>query len=246
MVALPVIHDIYSPRDWPQYINTWGTTFLLGPFLFPALAGYILEATNSWRDCFKALVGLYSGSTILLLIFAYETYHDGSDTFKSACRAGAFIGIGNTRLPKRHTLYTSTVCLARLIFSPPLIYIGILTMVSFTWPIGISTTVDAIVRAPPYQFGNVAAASIRFAGVIGALLGYVVGHLFNRWIFNGSGGKRKSNWRSEYRLHGVWLPIVSMAVGLLIYGLTLHYDRSWVGLAAGWVLVNIGLVGSTV
>ena len=93
---------------------------------------------------------------------------------------------------------------------------------------------------------NINAASMRFAGVSGALLGFVFGYFFNEWIYHGSNGERKSHWRSEYRLHGIWFPIASMVCGLLCYGLTLQYQALWVGLALGWVLVNIGLVGSTV
>lgn len=54
------------------------------------------------------------------------------------------------------------------------------------------------------------------------------------------------NWRPEYRLHGVWIPIASLAGGLVTYGLTLNFQKSWLGLAFGWIMVNLGMVGSTV
>jgi hypothetical protein len=100
---------------------------------------------------------------------------------------------------------------------------------------------------------------MRFAGVIGGLLGkscicplkysaltitgFVFGYFFNEWIF---AKDRRSHWRSEYRLHGVWFPIGSMACGLVLYGLTLQFEKSWVGLAFGWIMINIGMVASTV
>lgn len=246
VIGLPIIHDMYAPRDWPRYINIWGTTFLVGPFLFPAIAGYILEGTGSWRDCFKVLTGLYGFSTLLILLFGRETYYNRASGTQQTNRVKAFFGVGNTKLPKRRTLASSTVNIVKLTLTPPILLVGLSTMINFTWPIGITTTIDAFVRAPPYLFGNVADASIRFAGVIGALLGFAFGYFFNHWIYHGSGGRRKQHWRSEYRLHGVWAPIASMVAGLLTYGLTLNYGKSWVGLAFGWVMVNIGLVGSTV
>ncbi len=246
VIGLPIIHDVYAPKDWPFYINIWGTTFLVGPFLFPALAGYILDGTDSWRDCFKVLTGLYGFSTLLILAFGYETYYNSSIGTQPSSRVKNFLGIGNTKLPKARTLSDSTVNLIKLTLTVPILLVGLSTMINFTWPIGITTTVDSFVRAPPYLFNNVQDASIRFAGVIGALLGFLFGHLFNKWIYNGSGGKRQAHWRSEYRLHGVWLPIGSMFFGLLTYGFTLNYGKSWVGLAFGWVMVNIGLVGSMV
>lgn len=55
-----------------------------------------------------------------------------------------------------------------------------------------------------------------------------------------------SGWRPEYRLHGVWIPVASLAGGLITYGLTLNFQKSWLGLAFGWIMVNLGMVGSTV
>ena len=100
---------------------------------------------------------------------------------------------------------------------------------------------------------------MRFAGVIGALCGmqphstpispgsyhltgWAFGHFFNGWIFK----RHSSNWRTELRLHGVWFPIGSMASGLLTYGLTMHFGKHWIGIAIGWIMVNIGMVATVV
>lgn len=37
-----------------------------------------------------------------------------------------------------------------------------------------------------------------------------------------------------------------MACGLLTYGLTLNFGKHWIGLASGWVMVNTGMISSTV
>lgn len=228
-------------------INIWGTTFLVGPFLGPALAGYIMEGTQNWRSVFGVLAGLYGFSTIFVLLFGRETFYDEKTQTQQTSKVKAILAIGNTRLPKTSTLASSSWEVIRLAFlTPPLLLVGLCTMVNFTWPIGITTTFDTFIHAPPYLFGNVAGASMRFSAVIGALLGFAFGWLFNHWIYYGSGGKRQAHWRSEYRLHGVWFPIASMFFGLLTYGLTLANGKSWVGLAFGWCMVNIGLIGSTV
>jgi MFS family permease len=247
VIGLPIIYDMYPPQDWPQMINIWGTTFLVGPFLGPAIAGYILEGTQDWRAVFGVLAGLYGLSTILVLLLGRETFYKKATKTQQHNKFKAILGIGNTRLPKLATLATSSWEVINLAFlTPPLLLVGLCTMVNFTWPIGITTTFDTFIHAPPYLFGNVAGASMRFAAVIGALLGFLFGYFFNWWIYNGSNGARKAHWRSEYRLHGVWFPIGSMFFGLLTYGLTLANGKSWVGLAFGWCMVNIGLIGSTV
>lgn len=245
VIGLPIIYDMYAPREWPTMINIWASTFLVGPFLGPAIAGYIGEGTHSWRIPFGVLAALYGLSTIIILLFGRETFYDKATKTQQQNKIKALMGVGNTRLPKLSTMAASSAEVITLAFlTPPLLLVGLCTMVNFTWPIGITTTFDIFIHSPPYLFGNIAAASMRFAAVIGALLGFAFGYLFNKWIYNS--GTRKEHWRSEYRLHGVWVPIGSMFFGLLVYGLTLAHGKSWVGLAFGWAMVNVGLIATTV
>lgn len=72
--------------------------------------------------------------------------------------------------------------------------------------------------------------------------GWIFGHFFNEWIYR----RNCDNWRTELRLHGVWFPISSMACGLLTYGLTMNFGKHWIGLAFGWIMVNIGMVATIV
>lgn len=184
-------------------------------------------------------------SSGLVLAFGRETYYNKSTGIQQKGRMKALLGQGNTGLTATSTILQSSKLICALAFLRlPLLLVGITSLVMFTWPIGITTTISTILHSPPYLLDNVQDASMRFAGVIGAVLGFVLGYAFNKWISRTR--TRKVNWRPESRLHGVWLPAVSLVTGLLTYGLTLHFQRSWVGLAFGWVLVNIGLVASTV
>jgi MFS family permease len=245
VIGLPIIHDMYATRDWPWYINIWGTTFLVGPFLGPALAGYLFEATSSWRAVFGILTGLYAISTLMVLAFARETYFNHQTHYHQNSRVHSFLAVRNTDLPKISTFTASIARINKLIITPPILLTGIATLILFTWPIGITTTIDPVLHAPPYLMNNITAASMRFAGVIGALLGFLLGHIFNHYIRRRA-NTRDLTWCPEIRLHGVWLPIICMAGGLLLYGLILNYAASWIGLAFGWILVNIGLIASTV
>ncbi|KAJ6150738.1 hypothetical protein N7470_007332 [Penicillium chermesinum] len=237
VIGLPIIHDMYRPEEWPRMINIWGTAFLVGPFLGPAVAGYIGAATN-WRISFGVLTALYGLSTCAVLAFGRETYYVGHP----GSRIGSYFGIGNTKLPKWATLSYWSQNLAVYVFKFPLLMTGFAILVTFTWPIGITTTVDTFLHSPPYLFNTVEASSMRFAGVIGALCGWTVGHFFNEWVYR----RHSTHWYPEYRLHGVWLPISSMIGGLLTYGLTMNFGKHWIGIAVGWIMVNIGMVGTIV
>ncbi|OOQ82608.1 polyamine transporter [Penicillium brasilianum] len=239
VIGLPIIHDMYSPEEWPRMINIWGTTFMVGPFIGPALAGYICAGTN-WVDSFGVLTAIYGLSTIMVLLFGAETYYNPGKAPTS--RIGSYFGIGNTKLPKGSTLWYWCKVMVQYVFEFPLLMTGIAILVTFTWPIGITTTIDSFLHSPPYNFDTIEASSMRFAGVIGALGGWLVGFIFNDWIFK----RHHANWRTEYRLHGVWFPLASMVCGLLTYGLTMNFGKHWIGIAFGWIMVNIGMVGTVV
>ncbi|KAJ5909198.1 hypothetical protein N7495_001880 [Penicillium taxi] len=239
VVGLPIIHDMYSPDEWPRMINIWGTTFLVGPFLGPAIAGYIGAAT-SWRVSFGVLTALYGLSTVIVVLFGHETYYLTGKRAEPSL--ASYFGFKDTQLSKKSTLAYWTRSIVVYTFKIPLFLIGIAVLVTFTWPIGITTTIDTFLHSPPYMFDIIQASSMRFAGVIGALGGWVIGHLLNEWIYN----RHRNNWCVEYRLHGVWIPIGSLVGGLLTYGLTLNFAKHWMGLAFGWIMVNIGMVATIV
>ncbi|CAG8092752.1 unnamed protein product [Penicillium salamii] len=227
VIGLPIIHDM-------------GTTFLVGPFLGPAIAGYIGAGTD-WRTSFGVLTAIYGLSTMMVILFGYETNHVPEGKVRSS-RLTSYFGIGNTGLPKGTTLIYWSRKVVVYVFKFPLLMTGMTILVTFTWPIGITTTIDNFLHSPPYLFDTIEASSMRFAGVIGALCGWAFGHFFNDWIFK----RHILVWRTELRLHGVWFPIGSMACGLLTYGLTMHFGKHWIGLAFGWILVNIGMVATIV
>ncbi|GIC90468.1 putative MFS transporter [Aspergillus udagawae] len=180
----------------------------------PALAGYIGAGSN-WKVSFGILTAFYALSTILIFLFGR---------------------------PVGRTLAYWTKILAIYIFKLPLLLTGIATMVNFCWPIGITVTVSTFVAQPPYLFDTVQSASLRWAPIIGGLLGYAFGYWFNGWIEE----SHQQKWRPEYRLHGVWFAVGVMACGLLTYGMTLNYRKSWIGLAFGWLMVVFGMISSTV
>jgi MFS family permease len=163
-----------------------GTTFFIGPFLGPALAGYIGAGSN-WKVSFGILTAFYALSTILIFLFGHETYYTKGQPCQLDSRLQSMFGIRNHNLPVGRTLVYWTKILAIYIFKLPLLLTGIATMVNFCWPIGefcflrhkgipdndagITVTVSTLVAQPPYLFNTVQSASLRWAPIIGSLLG---------------------------------------------------------------------------
>ncbi|CBF82176.1 hypothetical protein AN5284.2 [Aspergillus nidulans FGSC A4] len=238
VVGLPIIHDMYDPKGLTGHR---GTTFLIGPFLGPAIAGYISAGSN-WKVSFGMLTLFYGLSTILIFLFGHETYFVKGRQCQCNTRFQAIFGIKSHNLPVFSTVALWTKTLVVYIFKFPLLLTGIATMVNFCWPIGITVTVSTFVAQPPYLFDTIQSSSLRWAPILGGLTGFSFGYFFNNWIYR----SRQENWRPEYRLHGVWFAIGTMAAGLLTYGLTLHFHKHWIGLAFGWGMVVAGMIASTV
>ncbi|OJJ95005.1 hypothetical protein ASPACDRAFT_55574 [Aspergillus aculeatus ATCC 16872] len=235
VVGLPIIHNIYPPE------GASGTTFLVGPFLGPALAGYI-RASGDWKVSFGILTVFYSLSTLLIFFFNYETYYVPGRQYQRNSRLLSMVGVKHHNLSAGPTLLYWCKTMVIYIFKLPLLLTGIATMVNFCWPIGITVTVSTFVTEPPYLFNTVQSSSLRCAAILGALLGWVYGYWFNGWVSRSS----PTTYYTEKRLHGVWAAIITMACGLLTYGATLHYGKHWIGLGFGWLMVVAGMVASTV
>ncbi|RAH47325.1 putative MFS transporter [Aspergillus brunneoviolaceus CBS 621.78] len=204
VVGLPIIHDMYPPED------AAGTTFLVGPFLGPALAGYIGAGSN-WKVSFGILTVFYGLSTLLVFVFGHETYYVPGRQYQRNSRLLSMVGVKNHNLPAGPTLLYWCKTMVIYIFKLPLLLTGIATMINFCWPIGITVTVSTFVAEPPYLFNT--------AAILGALLGWVYGYWFNGWVSRSS----PTTYYTEKRLHGVWAAIITIACGLLTYGLTLSY-----------------------
>ncbi|GFF52093.1 hypothetical protein IFM46972_09453 [Aspergillus udagawae] len=250
LIAIPLI-EAYGRLPvwlWPQFITTF---MVLGATLsnnystfiaFRSLQGFFgtipqvvglpiihdiyeqkgpalagyIGAGSNWKVSFGILTAFYALSTILIFLFGRETYYARGQQCQRNSRLQSMFGIKNHNLPVGRTLAYWTKILAIYIFKLPLLLTGIATMVNFCWPIG------------GFLFSQ--------------HKGYAFGYWFNGWIEE----SRQQKWRPEYRLHGVWFAVGVMACGLLTYGMTLNYRKSWIGLAFGWLMVVFGMISSTV
>lgn len=100
-----------------------GTTFLVGPFLGPAIAGYIGAGTD-WRISFGVLTAIYGASTIGVVLFGRETYYTPHRPGPAPSRVALCFGIGNTQLPKRATLWYWCRMVVIYVFKFPLFMTG--------------------------------------------------------------------------------------------------------------------------
>lgn len=105
-------------------INIWGTAFLVGPFMGPALAGYLADALD-WRGAFAILVALYVVSTILVLGFGKETYYiPGHRIARPQTFVESLSGRGGPFLIHRPSFVESTITTLKYIIKWPMLLVG--------------------------------------------------------------------------------------------------------------------------
>ena len=249
-------------------INFWAFSFLVGPYLGPFIAGFLIQKIN-WRQDFGVLAAFHGFAIILIVLFGDETLYDREHPENNLKVNGIMgkiellTGIAGIRAKGRPTLKTvfkdllAIAFLPYLIlpckFSPPstnelvkLIQVGsIFLLVVYLWAIGITTSVTQFIKPPPYLFSDTAAALLFLAPMIGVLCAEAWGHFFNDWLCNNYIKKHTGVYKPENRLFGCWPAVVFSVCSLVLYGQTLQHSLSWAGIAVGWGMNSFAMLAST-
>jgi hypothetical protein len=73
---------------------------------------------------FGALTALYGLSTVMIILFGYETHHRKGIANTSHSRLKSFVGVGSVVVPKTQTLLEQSKDLLVMIFNFPLLLTG--------------------------------------------------------------------------------------------------------------------------
>ena len=75
VIGLTMIHDMFFFHERTRKINLWAFTYLIGPYLGPFIAGFLIQKVN-WRQDFGVLAAFYGFSTLIIICFGDETLYD--------------------------------------------------------------------------------------------------------------------------------------------------------------------------
>jgi MFS family permease len=75
VIGLTIIHDMFFFHERTRKINIWAFTYLIGPYMGPFIAGFLIQKIN-WRQDFGVLAAFYAASTLLIIFFGDETLYD--------------------------------------------------------------------------------------------------------------------------------------------------------------------------
>jgi MFS family permease len=92
---------------------------------------------------------------------------------------------------------------------------------AIAWLAILATTEASLFALPPYNFSTIAIGNLNIAPFIGFLFGSVFGGPINDWSIVRLARRNRGIYEPEMRLRLYIIPVLAMAAGLLMYGLTL-------------------------
>ncbi|KAJ9144012.1 Bicyclomycin resistance protein [Coniochaeta hoffmannii] len=217
---------------------------LLGPIIGPVAGGFLAEA-KGWRWVFWLLVILSGTLSVVLLVFARETYapvllqrkvdrlrkETGNDLLRSKLDAGLspadYFKRGIVRPFKM--LFFSPLC---SIFA---VYMGI----TYGYLYLLFTSIT-IVFEQSYGFGS-GTVGLVFLGLgVGSMVGLVGFSISSDRYLKKMAAKEGQGMKPEYRLRPLPLGAILLPAGFFLYGWTAQYRVHWIVPILGHVIIGVG------
>jgi MFS family permease len=126
VIGLTIIHDMFFFHERTRKINFWAFSFLIGPYLGPFIAGFLIQKIN-WRQDFGVLAAFHGFAIILIVLFGDETLYDREHPENNVESKGIMgkiqllTGVTGLRIKGRPTIATVFKDLIAISFLPYLI-----------------------------------------------------------------------------------------------------------------------------
>lgn len=129
--------------------------------------------------------------------------------------------------------------------TPVTILAGLFNLINFGFYICMNSVTPVWLQLPVakggYGFDTSESALFSFFHWAGLLLALIYGQLVSdRLPLAMTRRFNKGNWKPEYRLHALWVPMVCNPVGLALFGYALQHQLAWGILGLGHVIVTFG------
>jgi hypothetical protein len=112
--------------------------------------------------------------------------------------------------------------------------------VAYMMHVGITAEIPLIFAPPPYNFTELDVGLSAFSGLIGALVGEAfAGPMLDAIAKRNL--KRELPWKPELRLKAIWPALVTVPVGLLMFGVSIQFSNSWVPALVGQGVYIFGI-----
>ncbi|OJI81223.1 hypothetical protein ASPTUDRAFT_58525 [Aspergillus tubingensis CBS 134.48] len=213
--------------------------FLLGVAIGPTLGAYV-DARASWPISFWYTVPMNGVLALLILVFIEETAFAGGEQVRQSFTQEKWnMYIRGRAVPPQLRASWKNMTLALL-----------------QWPLSsvspslkpLETKVDT--QCQRFRWLHVRPqTTVTLTQAIGTALAELYGHFISDrlplYLFHRKSKSQDiepTEWRPEYRLHCLWVPVIMLPIGLGLFGASLEYHYHWVLLALGFLLLTFGAI----
>ncbi|RKU41272.1 hypothetical protein DL546_000018 [Coniochaeta pulveracea] len=217
---------------------------LLGPIIGPVAGGFLAEA-KGWRWVFWLLVIVDGFLSVVMFVFARETYapvllqrkvdrlrkETGNDLLRSKLDAG---------LSPRDYFKRGIVRPFKMLFQSPLcavfaVYMGI----TYGYLYLLFTSITVVFQQN-YGFGS-GTVGLVFIGLgVGSMIGLAYYSITSDRTLKKMAAKEGQGMKPEYRLKPLPLGAILLPAGFFLYGWTAQYKVHWIVPILGHLIIGVG------
>lgn len=118
--------------------------------------------------------------------------------------------------------------------------------IAYMMHVGITAEIPLIFAVPPFNFSQLDVGLAAFSGLIGALIGEVfAGPMLDRIALRNSRRKDNRPWKPELRLQAIWPALVTVPIGLMMFGVSIQFSSSWAPALVGQGVYIFGIEVAT-
>jgi hypothetical protein len=226
----------------------------VAPFLGGIVGGAILHNKSlGWRWTLWIPLFLMCAGLVMQIFYLPETIYirnrEGAPTVASSDSPPpakpTLWGLYGVHIPKRHPdakhsfwfIFTRPFVMFRF---PAVLLSSFWFGVAYMMHVGITSGIPLIFSPPPFNFSELDVGLSAFSGLIGALIGEAfAGPMLD--VIAKRNLKRGLPWKPELRLKAIWPALVTVPLGLMMFGVSIQFAQTWVPALVGQGIYIFGI-----
>lgn len=241
------VAELYNSRERGGKMMFFHIALASGIFLGPLINAYVVQE-HGWRWS-PAWIAIASSFVFILSFFlVHETqYTHLRDPRDWKPKRSFFSYLSLSRgFSHDHPLQKAIQALKDIFIMasyPPILFASSLAGLFVGWVIILQISIAQTFLQPPYSWSLAQVGLLHLAGWFGAIVSlYFGGLLIDILVRKADPHNTVHTTRPERRLPALGIPFVIAPFGLIIYGVCLSQDESWVGPAFGYCMQAFGFV----
>lgn len=245
-VGSGIILDVFFLHQRGKAFACYSVTTLFGALVAPVLSGFIAERV-SWTIQFWCYVGALVVVAILVFFFLEDTTYDRQNSAVDRAKPSFLANRIATFFPGTKIVVSTHKASPWTVFSialcPPVLVCGVALLLTFSWVVGLNTTLAVFLQTPVEQGGYGFTAQQNGEFIFAQWVSFLTAELYGLFLNDRAAlwrcRRRGGIWKPEYRLFPLLIPpATALPIGMILFGVGLQYHLHYMVLATGLYLAT--------